>query len=979
MDAKFCSECGAPLANGGTVAPVQYTPAYLAERIRAEKAAMLARGAADGERKTITMLFSDLADSTELIQYLDAEEAQQLLDPVLKLMMEAVHHYEGYVAKSLGDGILALFGAPIAHEDHARRALYAALRMQHSMDELAERIEREKGLQLRLRIGIHSGEVVVRSIHTEDLHTDYDPVGRSIHIASRMETAASPGAIVVSEYSYRLTQGYFEFRALGPTRVKGVAEPIQIYELLGVGPLRTRLQVSVSRGLVPFFGRQQELSCLQALLDRMLAGQGQLVAVRGEPGVGKSRLLLEFKRSVSDDCLVLETFSVSHTRTFACWPLIGLLNQYFDLAPRDDARRRHEKIGAKVAALDASLEQGLPYLQFLLAGAGDNSPLLHLDPQTRRERTFEAIRQLLLAQSRQRPLVLIFEDLQWLDSETQAFLELLVGALEGHRLMLLVNYRPEYRDQWLGKSGSTRLQLEPLAQSDAEGLLQSLLGSAPELMPVARRILEKTEGNPFFIEEVVQTLAEEQVLVGRRGHYRLGTSAGDLQLPMTVQGVLAARIDRLPPDSKALLQVLAVIGKALPFGLVRQVTGESHDDLMLLLNRLQDADFIYSIPAFPEQEFAFKHALTLEVAYRSLLNERRSDLHERTARAIESRYRDRLDEHYGELAHHYGRSGNTDKAIEYLQLAGQQAVQRYANSEAIAQLSKALELIGSLPESPQRDSLELAARLTSGPALMATRGYAAAEVESTYSRALQLCRQVGAPPQLFPALLGLRTFYHVRGELPVARELSEQLVRLARKRATTSASSRRIGRSEPCCSTWESWTWPAPSWRRHWHSTIRSTLSAMCSITASIPGSSACSIWPGYSGTRAIPSSHWKKATRDWRWPRGSITPLSGWCHWCSMPKPTCCAGICVRPRSGPKRRSHRHRHMDSRSGTSGVGCCGDGRWRSRASTRPVLPKSARAWRPTGRPVPSCGVPISSRCCSRRWSKPAGWMKPVTA
>ncbi|GGO81786.1 adenylate/guanylate cyclase domain-containing protein [Marinobacterium nitratireducens] len=740
---------------------------------------MQGRSGGGGERKTITMLFADLANSTELIQHLDAEEAQQLIDPVLQLMMEAVHHYEGYVAKSLGDGILALFGAPIAHEDHARRALYAALRMQHRMEALAGDIERRKGLQLLLRVGIHSGEVVVRSIHTEDLHTDYDPVGRSIHIASRMESVAPPGGTVVSESSYRLTRGFFEFRALGPTRVKGVAEPIQIYELLAAGPLRTRLEVSAHRGLVPFVGRKPELERLRALLARARAGRGQLVAARGEPGVGKSRLFLEFKRSVKDDCLVLETFSVCHTRAFAYWPLIGLLKQYFDLGPEDDACSRRDKISARVAALDVSRETCLPYLLYLLGGVEEHSPLFHLDPQTRRERTFGAIEQLLLAQSRQEPLLLIFEDLQWLDSETQAFLERLADALEGHRLMLLMNYRPEYRDHWLEERGGTRLQLDPLALSDAGGLLRSLLGEAPELKPVARRILDKTEGNPFFIEEVVQALVEEQVLLGERGQYRLGGPADDLQLPMTVQGVLAARIDRLASESKALLQLLAVIGKALPFGLVRQVSGTNPDDLMLLLARLQGADFIYSVPAYPEQEFAFKHALTMEVAYRSLLSERRSELHERTARAIESLYRERLDEHYGELAHHYSRSGDTAKAIEYLQLAGRQAVQRYANSEAITQLSKAIELIGSLPESSERDRLELAARLTLGPALMASRGYAAPEVESTYSGALQLCRQVGANLQLFPALLGLRTFYHVRGQLPVARELSEQLVRLA--------------------------------------------------------------------------------------------------------------------------------------------------------------------------------------------------------
>jgi class 3 adenylate cyclase/predicted ATPase len=736
---------------------------------------------AEGERKTITMLFADLADSTALIHDIDAEDARSLIDSVLDLMMEAVHHYEGYVAKSLGDGILALFGAPIACEDHAQRALYAALRMQEAMREYAESMRLEKGVLLQIRIGVHTGEVVVRSIHTQDLHTDYDPVGASIHIASRMETVAPAGSIIISEHTHKLTEGYFELKALGTTRVKGVPEPMAIYEVLGVGSLQTKFQMSARRGLVGFVGRQHELKVMQQALARASAGHGQIIGVVGEPGVGKSRLFHEFKRQIKGDCRVSETFSVSHGKAFACLPLIGFIKHYCQIIPQDDENRQQEKVRARVVALGLEVESIVPYLCYLLGIVAATSPLLYMDPQTRRLRIFEALKNLLVRESLEQPLVLLLEDLQWLDSETQCFLDFLGDFIAANSILLLTNYRPEYHHDWGCLSYYSELHLEPLAQLEADEFLVTLLGNGPQLVALARLILERTEGNPFFIEEVVQTLVEEQVLRGRRGHFRLDTPPASLDLPVTVQGVLAARMDRLDPVQKELLQILAVIGRGFVLSLVKMVTDLPGDELLGLLSRLQSGEFIYQQLAFPELEYCFKHGVTQEVAYNSLLNERRRMFHERTARAIEALFEGRLEERYAELAYHYGRSGNTDKAIEYLQLAGQQAVQRYANAEAIDHINKALTMLGCLPANETRDHLEMSLLLTLGPALMATRGYAAPEVESTYNRALVLCRELGNAPQLFPALLGLRTFYHVRGRLQTARELGEQLLTLARE------------------------------------------------------------------------------------------------------------------------------------------------------------------------------------------------------
>jgi len=761
--------------------PASYTPPHLAERILTEQALMEARGARDGERKTITALFADLKGSTALIEGLDPEEARTIIDPALHLMMDAVHRYEGYVAQALGDGIFALFGAPIAHEDHPQRALYAALRMQEEMRRYADML-REKGRPpFLMRVGVNTGEVVVRSIRKEDLHTDYVPVGHSINLAARMEQLAVPGSILVTEQTHRLTEGYFEFKALGKTPIKGAEEPLNVYEVVGAGPLRTKLQVAARRGLTRFVGRHAEMEQIRKALEQAKAGHGQIVGVMGEPGVGKSRLFYEFKLTSQGGCLVLEAYSVSHGKASPYLPVIELLKSYFQIQLPDDARGRCEKVIGKVLGLDRSLEDVLPYLFALLGIEDQTSSLQQMDPQVRRRRTFEALKRLFLRESLNQPLILVFEDLHWIDNETQGFLDVLSESVASARLFLLVNYRPEYRHEWGSKTYYTQLRLSPLGREEAEELLTVLLGNDPSLTAVQQLILAKTEGTPFFMEEVVQTLAEERVLSGDRGTYRLEKAPTELHISPTVQGVLTARIDRLAAQEKDLLHQLAIIGRQFPLSLVRQVVSQPEEELYRLLSSLQRKEFLYEQPAFPEVEYLFKHALTQEVAYGTVLYERRKALHERTAQAIEALFPSRLEDHYSELAYHYSRSGNTWKAVEYLQLAGQQAVQRSANAEAITHLITAVELLKTLPNSPECIQQELTLQITLGTPLMATKGYAAPEVEKTYTRARELCRQVGETPRLFPVLRGLWQFHLLRAELQTARELGEQLFSLAQR------------------------------------------------------------------------------------------------------------------------------------------------------------------------------------------------------
>lgn len=448
--AMFCPECGQGLVEASPAgpSPQRATPRHLAERILAEQAALEARAAPEGERKTITALFADIKGSMELIEDLDPEEARGIVDPALRLMMDAVHRYEGYVAQSTGDGIFALFGAPIAHEDHPQRALYAALRMQEEGKRYAERLRMEKGINLLVRVGLNTGEVVVRSIRKDDLHTDYVPVGHATGLAARMEGLAAPGTIVVSEQTHRLTEGYFEFKDLGAAQIKGVSEPVRIYEVVGLGPLRTRLQISARRGLVQFVGRGREMDQMRRALELTRESHGQIVAVVGEPGVGKSRLCYEFKLLSQRGCLVLETFSVSHGKAYPYLPLIELLKNYFQITLQDDERRRREKVTGRVLTLDRGLEDTLPYLFSLLTVSDPASSLEQMDPQIRRRRTFEAVKRLLVRESLNQPLILIVEDLQWLDNETEAFLMALSEGLATAPLLLLVNYRPEYRHTW---------------------------------------------------------------------------------------------------------------------------------------------------------------------------------------------------------------------------------------------------------------------------------------------------------------------------------------------------------------------------------------------------------------------------------------------------------------------------------------------------------------------------------------------------
>jgi class 3 adenylate cyclase/predicted ATPase len=715
----------------------------------------------------------------ELMEDLDPEEARAIVDPALKLMIDAVRRYGGYIVQSTGDGIFALFGAPVGHEDHPQRALFAALRMQEEVRRFADRLRAENGLNLQVRVGANVGDVVVRSIRTGEDRVEYTPIGHSISLASRLQTLANPGSIAISDGLRKLVEGYFTLKGLGPARIRGSSEAVYVYEVIGLGPLRTRLQRAAGRGLTKFVGREREIEALRHAAMLAREGRGQIVAAMADPGVGKSRLFYEFKATSASGWTVLEALSISHSKASAYLPVIDLLRNYFEISPADDERKRRERVAGKISVLDRSLADTLPYLYSLLGIVEGDDPLAQTDAQIKKRRTLEAIKRILLRESLNQPLIVVFEDLHWMDGESEALLNLLADSIGTSRILLLVNYRPEHSHKWGSKSYYTQLRLDPLGKESADEMLSTLLGSEATLVPLKGVIAEKTEGNPLFMEEICLSLFEDGTLA-RNGGVKLAKQLASLRIPTTVQGIIASRIDRLPADEKDLLQTVAVIGTEFKLGVARAVCGISDDGLNRILNDLQLAEFIYEQPAMSDVEYTFKHALTHDVTYNSLLSDRRKLLHERSGQAIEELYVERLDDHLDELAHHFNHSGNAPKAMEYLVRAGERAAKHGAHSEAVDYFMKALELLQQLPDGTARDRRELDLQMALSWSSFVAKGHLGPERESALVRARDLAERLGDKAQLMEALLALAHVRLARGE-PRGRELAERVLAMGQE------------------------------------------------------------------------------------------------------------------------------------------------------------------------------------------------------
>ena len=696
--ANFCPQCGHPVGFAGenlrSASPQDYTPPHLANNILAAKTA------AEGERKQVTVMFADVKGSMEFVVGRDPEDAQRLLDPLIERMIEAVHHYEGTVNDIMGDGIMALFGAPIAREDHAVRASYAALKIQASVKRYADEVQQSQGMPLAVRVGLNSGEIVLRAVRS-DLRTDYTGVGQTAHLAARMEQIAKPGSILVTAETKKLAEGYVEMKPLGPLLVKGLSEEIPVYEVIGAGAARTRLQAAAARGLTPFVNREAEFDQLNRAKQAAAGGHGQAVAIIGEAGVGKSRFVDKFMHAQhATNWLVLESNSTSYERTTPYLPVIELLRQYFNISFDDSTASIRQKVTEKVLVLDPSLQDVTAPLLSLLDSLEEQHPFRFLDLAQRRQQTYQAVIRLLLKETEMRPGLVVFEDVHWYDSLTLGLISELFSAAEAARLMLVLTYRLGHTGPWKNHPNFRELRLDPLIDASLFEFFRALLGPDQSLGTLKHFLAERASGIPLFVEEIVRTLVDSDVLNGARGSYHVARTFSGSDVPPTLQAVLAARIDALPIAEKRLLQEAAVVGQEVPFGLLRSICGLTDEVLRRRLANLQAAEFLYPTQLFPELQYSFKHSLTRDVAYSGVLRDRRRAIHSRVLNAIETVYADRLTEHVERLAHHAERGGIWDKALEYLQRSGLKAYSLYAHEDAARFFERALKILEKLPETP---------------------------------------------------------------------------------------------------------------------------------------------------------------------------------------------------------------------------------------------------------------------------------------
>jgi class 3 adenylate cyclase/tetratricopeptide (TPR) repeat protein len=691
--AKFCGACGA--AVGAAPAPARfdspqaYTPAHLAERILKDRSALA------GERKQVTVLFADVSGFTSISERLDPEDVHALINRAFELMLAEIHRYEGTVNQFLGDGLMALFGAPLAHEDHAQRAAHAALAMQAALARYREELVRRRAIDFRVRMGLNTGLVVVGAIG-DNLRMDYTAVGDTTNTAARMQQLAEPGQIVVAEATERLIAPYFELRALGTVAVKNRAQPVAAWALTRARPHVSRLTARAAQGLSPFVGRDDALATLERALAAARAGRGQVALVAGEAGLGKSRLLLEFRQRVRD-VTWLEGDCISFGQSIPFLPIVAMIKQRFGIQDTDDEARMVERVreGLRTGgAAGAGLE---PYVRLLLALDPGDTGVAGMDPVLRRARLVTAVQQLIAVDSRQRPLVLVVEDAHWIDRPSEELLVAIADVLVGLPVLLVVTHRPVYQQPFGERTYHWRIGLRPVEDDDAVRIVRATLG-VPDLDPaLAARIASKAEGNPFFLEELGRALVESGGVRTEGGRLVLAVPAATLAVPDTVQDVIAARLDRLEESAKRTVQTASVIGREFALALLRRVS-DLHDGLERSLAELKRIELIYEKAGLAELEYVFRHALTQDVAYGSLLQAERRRLHGMIGAALEDLHAGRLEGRTEELVYHFRRGEVWDRVARYAREAAERAAALCVDDRAVEYYETVLEALAHLPE-----------------------------------------------------------------------------------------------------------------------------------------------------------------------------------------------------------------------------------------------------------------------------------------
>jgi len=779
---NFCGECGHNLSLPSEPSPrdlsldeklakiQRYLPKGVTEKILAQ------RDRIEGERKQVTVLFCDMEGFTSLSERLDPEEAYSIMDQVYEILIHKVHEYEGTVNEMTGDGIMALFGAPIALEDAPQRAIRSAMAIHREMARFSDRIKQErKGIPpLKMRIGIHTGPVVVGTLGN-DLRVEFKAVGDTVNLASRMEELAEPGTAYVTDDTFRLTEGLFRFEALGEKGVKGREEPVNVYRAIAPSTRRTRFDVSAERGLTPLVGRERELELLLDGLERSRAGRGQAFSLVSEAGVGKSRLLYEFRKAVAnEDVTFLEGRCLSYSRGVAYHPFIDILKANFDIREGDGDFEIREKVKRGLKVLGADEASTLPYLLELLAVKDSGIDKIPMGPEERKDRIIEALKRIVLKGSEIRPLILAYEDLHWIDKSSEDHLKDLLETIPGARVFLIFTYRPEFVHTWGAKSYHSQVTLNRLSNRESLMMVSHLLGTEEFDKNLEDLILGKTEGIPFFIEEFIKSLKDLKIIERRDNTYHLAKDIQALTIPATIHDVIMARVDTLTEGVKGVLQTGSVIGREFSYELIKRVTGISERELLSHLSALKDSELIYERGIYPESTYIFKHAMTQEVVYETLLLQRRKVLHGLVGEAIEELYADRIKEQYELLAHHYGLAEDWEKAVHFGRLGAEKAHKLSQFQQAVTLYEQAAGWLLKLPENKTRQESLVDIRLE-----ICWNNIGLGQFEKAEEVGLQAettAKVLGDRARLGITYLGIGTAYVFRGNFKKTEHYSLQAI-----------------------------------------------------------------------------------------------------------------------------------------------------------------------------------------------------------
>ncbi len=735
----------------------------------------------DAERRQLTVMFSDLVESTPLAERLDPEDLREVVRAYQEVCANAVSRYDGHIAKYIGDGVLVYFGYPTAHEDDAIRATHAGLGIIDGMSQLNADLGRERNLGLRVRIGIHTGLVVAGEMGGGRMREELAVVGETPNVASRVEGVAEPNTVVISSATHNLVEGYFLCQPLGPHVLKGVSQAVELYRVLGESGAQSRLDIASARGLTPLIGREEEVGLLSASWNRVKDGHGQVVLLSGEGGIGKSRLVQVLEKHVVDEAHTrIECRSSPYYQNTALYPVTDVLQRMLKFQADDAPEQKLEKLAQALSGHRMPLAESLPLFASLLSLPlpKERYPLPDISPERQRQKTLEGIVRFVLDIADQQPVLFVLEDLQWTDPTTLELLDLLIDQTPTAAVCVLLTCRPVFQPHWGSRSYLMEITINRLPRGEIERMTERVADNKRLPVGVMQQIVEKTDGVPLFVEEMTKAVLESEALKEVNGRYELVGALSSLAIPSTLQDSLMARLDRLV-TAKAVAQYAAVIGRQFSFELLAAVSQLDEPTLQHELVRLVEAELLYQRGLPPEATYVFKHSLIQETAYESLLKSTRRQYHQRIAQVLAEKFAETTQTQPELLAYHFTEAGCREEAVSYWQRAGQRARESSAHAEAVAHLSRGLEILTTLPRSAERDRQDLTFHVALGNSLAVTKGWAAPEVDDVYGRAWELCQQTGDTSQLLPVLWGSSQVYILRADIPRHREIGKRLLALA--------------------------------------------------------------------------------------------------------------------------------------------------------------------------------------------------------